>query len=303
MKDQSTISQQIQGLISLSRWSEHVVFVVPLTILGALLAVRMNDHATLDWRLFLVLGANLIGVTCGFMINDIEDAPDDAQDPERIHRNPIASGQVSARLGYTVYWMLVAMALLLYIFTDMTLLVISLIMFLLSHSYSWRPVRLKALPIVDIVSHSLLLGGFITLAGYLAYDKNPGSAWWIIASTAFGSVYGQFYNQLRDYDSDKEAGLHNTSIVLGKKRAKQVMYASIILALVCFVIAVLVQLFPVGLGIAALLGIAITAKILRPTVDARGDKAIDSSGAMQIQFLVAVNFTIAVWFIWALIAY
>ena len=91
---------QIRGLIQLTRWKEYVPFVVPLTIIGALMAAR--PHGTLlDWRLIAVTLANILAVAYAFMINDIEDAPDDARDPARAARNPITSGRIPANIGYT----------------------------------------------------------------------------------------------------------------------------------------------------------------------------------------------------------
>ena len=80
--NKATFIDQIRGLIQLTRWQEYVPFVVPLTLLGGLLAARPNG-IDLDWRLVAVTLANILAVAYAFMINDIEDAPDDARDPAR----------------------------------------------------------------------------------------------------------------------------------------------------------------------------------------------------------------------------
>jgi len=82
---QTPLRTQIRGLIRLTRWKEYIAFVVPLTVLGALLAARPNG-ILLDWRLIVVTLANILAVAYAFMINDIEDAPDDARDPARHDR-------------------------------------------------------------------------------------------------------------------------------------------------------------------------------------------------------------------------
>ena len=168
MERQHSLNGQLKGLLKLTRWDEHIAFVIPLTLLGSLLAVHLNG-LSLDWRIVVVIMANIIAVSCGFMINDIEDAPDDARDPDRAARNPIASGEVTERTGYSAYYALTVVALILYLLSGIVILLISLIMLLLSHLYSWRPIRLKAMPVVDILSHSVLLGGFLILAGFLTY--------------------------------------------------------------------------------------------------------------------------------------
>src|SRR6185295_16270897 len=221
-----SVRSQIKGLIRLTRWKEYVPFVIPLTILGALLAARPNN-ILLDWRLIVVTGANILAVAYAFMINDIEDAPDDARDPDRAARNPITMGEIGLRFGYAACRAVAAVTLLLYALGGFWALVIGIATLLLSHLYSWRPVRLKAWPITDIVSHSLMLSGLLLLAGYFTYHSEPGIVWFVAAAVTLISVYGQLYNQLRDYDMDKAAGLYNTAIILGENNTRIAMYAAV----------------------------------------------------------------------------
>lgn len=288
---------QIRGIIRLTRWKEYVPFVIPLTVLGALLAARPHG-LLLDWRLVAVTAANILAVAYAFMINDIEDAPDDALDPHRAARNPVSSGEVAVRLGYSACRMVAAATLCLYALGGLSVFLIGLGTLLLSHMYSWRPVRLKAWPVTDIVSHSLMLSGLLLLAGYFTYHHDPGIVWFVAAGATLFSVYGQLYNQLRDYQADKAAGLYNTAIVLGERNTRRVMYLSIGLAVVCLLVAIYRDVFPLGLGVALLVSIWISSKF-KSTVDMRGGKAVDVSGSMQIRGLIVVNLTIAAWLMWA----
>lgn len=240
---QTPLRTQIRGLIRLSRWQEYVAFVIPLTILGALLATRPNDIA-LDWRLIVVTLANILAVAYAFMINDIEDAPDDARDPDRAARNPITTGEIGIRIGYAACRIVAAITLILYALGGGWALAIGIATLVLSHLYSWRPVRLKAWPVTDVVSHSLMLSGLLLLAGYFTYHTAPGIVWFVAASVTLVSVYGQLYNQLRDYEMDKAAGLYNTAIVLGENNTRRVMYLSIALAGVCLLAAIVQDAFP-----------------------------------------------------------
>ncbi len=293
---QTPLRTQIRGLIRLSRWQEYVAFVIPLTILGALLAARPNN-IQLDWRLLVVTLANILAVAYAFMINDIEDAPDDARDPARAARNPITTGEIGVRIGYTACRIVAVVTLILYALGGVWALSIGLATLLLSHLYSWRPVRLKAWPVTDVVSHSLMLSGLLLLAGYFTYHTAPGIVWFVAASVTLVSVYGQLYNQLRDYDMDKAAGLHNTAIILGENNTKRVMYLSIALAGVCLMAAIVQGAFPLWLGLVLLLSIPIS-MFFRSQTDMRGGVAVDISGSLQMQSLVIVNLTVAVWLIW-----
>ena len=92
----------MRNVIQLTRWHEFIPFTVPLTLLGGLLAYRFMDGTRLDWRLVIVMGANCLAVAYAFIINDIEDADDDARNPDRARRNVIAAGQLSYRDGWII---------------------------------------------------------------------------------------------------------------------------------------------------------------------------------------------------------
>ncbi len=291
----TTFKQQIMGLVQLTRWQEYVPFVVPLTILGALLAARPNEIA-LDWRLIVVTLANILAVAYAFMINDIEDAPDDARDPDRAARNPISSGRIGVRMGYAACRLVAAATLILYALGGGWVLVIGLVTMLLSHLYSWRPVRLKAWPVTDVVSHSLMLSGLLLLAGYFIYHDSPGFVWLVAACATLVSVYGQLYNQLRDYEIDKAAGLKNTAIMLGERYTRRVMRGSVALAAACALASVVQGVFPLWLGIVLVIGVPITL-LFRTDRDMRGSKAADSGGRVQIQIVAVFNMMVTVWLV------
>jgi 4-hydroxybenzoate polyprenyltransferase len=295
------MSQQLRGLVRLTRWQEYVAFVIPLTILGGLLAARPHN-LMLDWRLAAITLANILAVAYAFMINDIEDAPDDARDPDRAARNPISSGEIGVRVGYAACRLVALVTLVLYALGGVSVFLIGVGTLLLSHLYSWRPVRLKAWPVTDIVSHSLMLSGLLLLAGYFIYDSQPGIVWFVAAAVTLVSVYGQLYNQLRDYDMDKAAGLHNTAIILGENNTRWAMYLAIGLAGVCLLAAIVQGVFPLWLGLVLLMSMAVSMLLVRRTTDMRGGAAVDISGAAQIQVLVAMNMTIGVWLAQVLIS-
>lgn len=291
--ESTTLREQLRGLIQLTRWKEYVPFVIPLTLVGALLAARPNN-ALLDWRLIAVTLANILAVAYAFMINDIEDAPDDARDPARAARNPISSGKIGVGVGYAACRVVAAVTLILYAFGGLHVLLIGVGTVLLSHLYSWRPVRLKAWPVTDIVSHSLMLSGLLLLAGYFIYHDTPGIVWFVALGATLVSVYGQLYNQLRDYDMDKAAGLYNTAIVLGENNTRRAMYLAVALAAACIVLAIVQGAFPYWLGLVLVAAIPIS-MLIRPQTDMRGSEAVEASGMVQVQFIVVMNVTIAVW--------
>jgi 1,4-dihydroxy-2-naphthoate octaprenyltransferase len=179
-------------------------------------------------------------------------------------------------------------------------LMIGLATLMLSHLYSWRPVRLKAWPVTDVVSHSLMLSGLLLLAGYFIYHDQPGIVWFVAATATLVSVYGQLYNQLRDYDMDKAAGLYNTAIILGQNYTRKMMYLTIGLAAASLLAAIVQGAFPVWLGAVVLVSIPLS-MFFRPETDMRGTIATEVGGTMQIQATFIMNVVISVWLVQVLV--
>src|SRR5262245_2351198 len=166
----------MRGVVRLTRWREYVPFVIPVTSLGAILAAQAHN-TRLDWRLLVTILANILAVGYAFMINDIEDAPDDAREAGRAARNPVANGELTPRQGWVASLTVAAATLVLYGLAGIWPFIIGVLTLALSHCYSWKPIRLKAWPVTDIVSHSLMLSGLLFLAGYFAYGTEPGLVW------------------------------------------------------------------------------------------------------------------------------
>ncbi len=290
--------------LQLSRWQEFVPFVLPLTVLGALLGAEFTARP-LDGRLLTSLAGNMLAVAYAFMLNDIEDAPDDALDAARAPQNVITSGRLSARAAYRGCALAAAAALACYAFGGGRVLITGAVTLALAHLYSWRPVRLKKWALVDVVSHALMLSALLFLTGYWLYARTLGEAVWLLAAAALLSAYGQLYNQLRDAAADRSAGLRNTTWLLGERGARLAMYATVALSAYCVVQAYRAGLFPVASGV----GLLVTAPLaaLWPRLrrggkmDMRGSAAADPSGALQMQALLLLNGLVAGWLVAALV--
>jgi 4-hydroxybenzoate polyprenyltransferase len=290
---------KLRGVIRLTRWKEYVPFVIPVTLLGSLLATQVRDTLP-DWRLGVTILANILVVAYAFMINDIEDAPDDARETARAARNPVACGELTSREGWGASLGLAGIAMILYLIAGVWPLIIGTGTLLLSHFYSWKPIRLKAWPITDVLSHSLMLSGLLFLAGYFTYSVEPGLAWLVALALTLISSYGQLYNQIRDYDMDRAAGLHNTSIMVGKGGTQILMYTALIAAVALLLYTLIRQVIPLWIVLIPLL-VAPVFYFVRPKGDMRGTAAVDLTGGMQIQVLILANVITVVWLIAAML--
>ncbi|MBN1562997.1 MAG: UbiA family prenyltransferase [Anaerolineae bacterium] len=285
----------ITGLIRLTRWRDHLPFTLPATLLGVNMALTATEQ-TPDARIILVLLANTGAVTFAFMVNDIEDAPDDARDPARAAQNAITSGLITPRLGWFASVSVGLLALLFFAGVNAITLLTGTLTVSLGGLYSWRKVRLKALPVIDVIAHVLMLSSLLFLAGYFAYSSTPGAAWWVALGVGFISAYGQLYNQLRDYDMDQAAGLRNTAYLLGRTRTQWAMYASLGLAAFCLGISVLLGLWPLWLGFVGL-GLLPILLIFKTANDMRGTTAIDATGQLQLGAMLLASAIMIIWLV------
>ncbi len=285
-------SSKIIAITRLTRWREHVPFTIPLTIIGGLLAAEPQAIAV-DWRLFAVLAANILSMCFAFMLNNIEDAPDDALDPQKKQGNVISAGLLTRREGSATTFAVFVLALLLYVAVGGLALLAGGLTLALCYLYSAHPIRLKARPLSDVVSHALMLSGLLVAIGFFTYGSEPGAAWLVIAAASLFSAYGQFYNQAVDYEVDKEAGLRNTAVLLGKGATAFLGHLSIALAFACMLAAIAEALFPVWLGTILVIGV-ITTVIFPWEYDMRGNLARDG-GNVQRPGLIVANLLALAW--------
>lgn len=292
VKEKISLKQKLLVVKKLSRWRQHVPYTLPLVIAGTLLAVNQSD-TSLDWRLLFVTVANILAMTFAFMINDVVDAPDDALDPIKTKSNVISQGLLNYQEGYFVAGGFFFFSAILFFLSGWLSFLAGISTLILSYAYSAPPLRLKARPIVDVLSHILMLSSLIILSGYLVYDVSPDKAWWVIVAVTMASAYGQFYNQLDDFETDKRAKLRNTAMLIGKRNTVFAMILSAVLTVASFGISIILGIFPTWLGW-VLLVTSFTLFLFRWDVDMRGNEA-DASGMIQQPILIGANVVVFIW--------
>ncbi|MBN1439929.1 MAG: UbiA family prenyltransferase [Anaerolineales bacterium] len=215
------IKRRIDGTIRLSRYREFLWFVLITTLLGV-----ASSNGEFGIRMVTVLIANWMAVAFMFMINDVEDAPDDALCPQKAMRNPISAGMLSHRSGWWVSILVGLLAGFLYLLLGVGPAVWGWIGLFLGYVYSWKRIRLKNFPIVDFLSHGMMLAGCQFLAAF--YTFSPGVYWWWpfpFIMTVSISMYGELFNELRDFHKDREAGLTHTALLVGYQPTAVLMYS------------------------------------------------------------------------------
>jgi len=271
------VKKTIKGLVKLTRFNEYVYFVVVTTLLGV-----ASADGTLDWRLLVVLAANWLAVGFAFMINDIEDAPDDALSANKINRNPVSSGWITPGEARTATFLVGITSAILYAFLGVKPLIFGGITLILGFLYSSRSVRLKTIAVFDIISHCLMLAGLQFLCGYFTFTSRFNQNWlWPFIFVVSISIYGELYNEVRDIEGDREAHLRHTAIVLGEKPTHGLMILMLIVGVFSGAVSLMaINLIPMWVlaTMAILAGLFIIPPLVRMRKD---DTSIAIQGAFQ----------------------
>jgi 4-hydroxybenzoate polyprenyltransferase len=188
---------------------------MPLTLVPAV--IYRSDFS---WKWVVLFVAHFLTFVYAFMINEVEDAEDDRKNKNRELVNPIALGRMSYTSGWWSCQLVAILAIVFYAGLGKTAYLIGAAIVSLSLFYSWKKVRLKAWPIMDIVSHTLVLGGLQFVISMLVIGKSSFVGWVLALIIIIVSAHGQLHNQLRDFAADKKAGIKNTTWCVGGKRAR-----------------------------------------------------------------------------------
>ena len=229
--------KQIDGIVRLSRYKEFFFFVVFTSLLGA-----AAGGGKFGWSLFLVLVGNWLAVAFAFMINDVEDAPDDALTPSKAIRNPVSARLLSPKTARYASFGVALLALIIYGILGLIPFLVGLFCLVLGFLYSWRSIRFKTLPFLDIASHCLMLAGLQFLTAFFTFSGNFNQKWIFPFICILSiSIYGELFNELRDFEGDIKAGLTHTAALLGEK-------VTHILMLICGVVGIVAGILTIAVG-------------------------------------------------------
>jgi len=158
-------------------------------------------------------------IAFSFSINNCFDVDCDSKQPSKLTKNPVAAGRITFREGVTVS-SCIALAGLAVSYTAF-----SLTSFLLyaslsfwGASYSIPPMRLKARPLVDVVSHALGFGSLLFLYGVSVGGEFSFTSTIVAASLFTCSAIFELRNHLEDYEVDLASGLRTTTCWLGRQK-------------------------------------------------------------------------------------
>ncbi len=287
------MKKNIHGILRLARYREYFFFVIVTTLVGAIVS-----HATVSWRLLAVLVANWLAVGFAFMINDVEDAPEDAQNPAKVNRNPVSARDLSPKLAWIASIGVALLSALVYSLLGLKPFLVGLLCLSLGFLYSWRPVRLKTIPILDMASHCLMLAGLQYLAAYFTFEAVPITRWLFpFLFTISISVYGELFNELRDLEEDVKAGVRHTASVLGPRLTNALMLSFLVIGVTSAAITVFyIKLVP--LWVLSLVCIFAAILMVPPMLRIRSHKSsIILQESLQKPLEIATAFALMIQFL------
>jgi 4-hydroxybenzoate polyprenyltransferase len=144
------------------------------------------------------------------MYNDLEDADDDYHDVDKRERNPVASGEITKRQSFLFNLILLSVGLLLLLSINPFVFSLGIIYALVGFLYSWKTLRLKARPILDLVSHVLFLGVLQFLTTYAAFRPLDLFIVPFLMIIIPFSMMNEIIHEMKDFDIDKKTKINNT---------------------------------------------------------------------------------------------
>jgi len=240
-------------------------------VLISLTAFKLT-HAQLSWKLPVIFLANLTMIGFMFLINDIEDAKDDALDERMRKRNLVASGRLTLKKARSFALTTCAISLFLFYVCGYNPLIFGVLQALIGFFYSWRPCRLKSIFLFDIIAHSIAGGVLQFLAAVTAFSDRIIPWWPFIFFIFILSAHSVIYNQLRDFHVDRKAGIRNTTSIIGEKNGRYMMYVSVLLVMLSLFFLFFAGLFPPSVIVFFILCSPIIL-LLKTQQDTRGDRA------------------------------
>ncbi len=189
-------------------------FFFPALMVAGIQASGIHNTGTVT----LALLSNYALMVISFLYNDIEDRTEDSQSPGKRFKNPFGYNIMSIQKGYFLILCMASLALSLsYYLGGWKLSGIALSNIAIGILYSYKKIRLKSVPVIDLLSHSYLLASvqilyFMNIKG--AYI-HTGSLFVLIGVTCI-SVGGSLYNQYRDFKDDQNADINNTANMIGR---------------------------------------------------------------------------------------
>lgn len=221
----------------------------------------ISPESLFTYKALVVFVANLCLTAYGYMYNDLEDAVDDYHDLEKRKRNPVASGEITRNQSYAANLALLGVGWALLAYVGVFALVLGVVFAFVGFLYSWRPLRLKSMPVWDVVSHVLFLGVQQLLITFVAFRPLDLLVVPFLMIIVPFSLMNEIMHELLDFDVDRDTEISNTVQMFGGfdvRRLLLVLSVIVVVGAAIVVYSLSAEYRVAGLGISlAIVGPAI----------------------------------------------
>ncbi len=243
--------KQVQLLIDLSRIREYYGTVILTTVFG--LVMSSDPHLTDS---VILIFSNILCTAFIFGFNDLEDATDDELDDKKRNRNTISSKRLSKKDAKYILTMFFISALVLYLQINLLTFVVGALGLIFGLLYSWSVVRLKSVPILDLLTHGYFFGLLYFLVPITAFGSNNYylTAWYSIC-IYLQSIMVDINNEVRDMELDKKNKLRNTLIYFKLYKLEKYMISLWSIVVGLFLLPVIVSKTSESMVVLTLVGL------------------------------------------------
>jgi 4-hydroxybenzoate polyprenyltransferase len=224
-----------------------VLFAVPYLFFGFFV-----EFALLNWelevminsllRLIFALMISLFLLPFIWMTNDYFDAPYDSFDPKKRKRNVFCSKKLTSNpyLGYLILFLPFGISLFFSFLLGLEIFFLTIFIALVGFFYSAPPIRFKEVPVADIITHGMYVGGFFFLLGgavitplLTLFTQQP-SLFLVFLLLSVVDMSGiQYSSQLNDIEVDSKSKQRTTSLWIGKRYNILILRGIVCLLLGC----------------------------------------------------------------------
>lgn len=167
-----------------------------------------------------------------YLANNISDIDGDKINPNKINKNILVKKHIDTRLLNLSLLILLFLAIIYSFILPPLGQEIYIISLLLGIFYSFKPLRFKEKPFLDLFSHSIFFG--IGLILFTSQFNLNFKTTLIILIIAIYSIILELRNEIEDYEYDKNAGYTTTVVSIGSRNGMILIDLLLLIMLIGF---------------------------------------------------------------------
>lgn len=219
--------KNLKAWLKLSCLTEFIDIVLIATLLGI-----AASGQKIDWKLPILILANILAVAFAFMFSHLQDAPEDALVQNKLNQNPISRGDLTPQFARRCATIAALLAVMLFTYLGVMPFILGLTNLVLGFFFSFRGSRLNKLPYINLILYGLIVSGLQYLVSYFAYTRQLNNDWfWPFIFVITISVIGELLNYFRETDNNPRPKRRHLASMTGERTITILLFTTIIMGL------------------------------------------------------------------------